>query len=110
MISTDVDRRASRAYPSRLAMGAVIAMLDLYHLLLAPMLAAHSGSGCRFEPNCSHYAKIALGHHGLRRGGYLAIRRLARCHPWGGHGYDPVPQIPSLKPGSYQGAPWTHDS
>ena len=102
MISTDEDRyRASRGYPSRLAMAAAMAMLDLYHLLLAPLLTAHSGSGCRFEPSCSHYAKIALGHHGLRRGGYLAIRRLARCHPWGGHGYDPVPQTPSLNPGSH---------
>jgi len=101
MISTDEDRYpASRRYPNRPAMAAVMATLDLYHLLLAPMLAAHSGSGCRFEPSCSQYAKIALGHHGLRRGGYLAIRRLARCHPWGAHGYDPVPQIPSLKPGS----------
>ncbi len=101
MISPDEDtHRAPRRYPNRLGVAAVTATLDLYHALLAPMLTAHSGGGCRFEPSCSRYAKIALAHHGLRRGGYLAIIRLARCHPWGGHGYDPVPQTPSLKLGS----------
>ena len=46
---------------------------------------------CRFHPSCSHYALQALGTHGAIRGGYLTLRRLARCHPWGGEGYDPVP-------------------
>jgi uncharacterized protein len=83
-----------------IAVTAVMRLLDLYHALMAPFLAAHSGSSCRFEPTCSRYAKTALARHGLWRGGYLSVRRLARCHPWGSYGYDPVPQGPPLKSGS----------
>ena len=46
---------------------------------------------CRYTPTCSAYAVEALQKHGAARGGWLALRRLARCHPWGGHGFDPVP-------------------
>jgi putative membrane protein insertion efficiency factor len=54
---------------------------------------ARSGrpSPCRFVPSCSTYAVEALEHHGALRGGWLSARRLCRCHPWGGQGYDPVP-------------------
>jgi len=78
---------------------AMTLMLNLYHALLAPFLAGQSAIACRFEPSCSRYAKTALACHGLWRGGYLAIRRLARCHPWGRYDYDPVPQGPSPKSG-----------
>lgn len=50
------------------------------------------GRQCRFEPSCSAYADQALKEHGARRGGLLALRRISRCHPWGGSGYDPVPK------------------
>jgi uncharacterized protein len=89
------DHRASARLGAVLITG-LTAALDLYHVLVAPFLAAHSGSACRFEPSCSRYAKIALDRYGIWRGGYLAIRRLARCNPLGGHGYDPVPQPPTL--------------
>lgn len=46
---------------------------------------------CRFQPSCSAYAIEAIRGHGAIAGGWLALRRLLRCHPWGGHGYDPVP-------------------
>ena len=49
-------------------------------------------STCRFQPTCSHYAIEALETHGLLRGVWMALKRIGRCHPWGGSGYDPVPK------------------
>ncbi|HUW02084.1 MAG TPA: membrane protein insertion efficiency factor YidD, partial [Acidimicrobiales bacterium] len=46
---------------------------------------------CRYTPSCSQYAREAIDGHGAVRGSWLAARRLGRCHPWGGHGWDPVP-------------------
>ena len=54
-------------------------------------LAGGRPSPCRYDPSCSTYALEALETHGAARGGWLALRRLLRCHPWGGHGWDPVP-------------------
>jgi uncharacterized protein len=58
-----------------------------YQLVLSPIL----GPACRFEPSCSRYAAEAVDRHGVARGSWLAMRRLLRCHPLGGHGFDPVP-------------------
>jgi len=49
-------------------------------------------SPCRYQPTCSNYALDALEAHGALRGVWLTVRRLGRCHPWGGHGWDPVPE------------------
>jgi len=80
--------------PSRLdrtAGGGVRAMLAVYRVTLSPLFTTLFGNACRFEPSCSVYAFEAVDHHGAVRGTLLAIRRLASCHPLGGHGYDPVP-------------------
>ncbi|HZU62780.1 MAG TPA: membrane protein insertion efficiency factor YidD [Novosphingobium sp.] len=53
--------------------------------------SAMMGPTCRFQPSCSAYAIGALRKHGTIKGGWLALKRLLRCHPWGGHGFDPVP-------------------
>jgi putative membrane protein insertion efficiency factor len=58
-----------------------------YQLLLRPLLPA----GCRYHPHCSRYAMEALAAHGALAGAWLALRRVARCHPWSDGGYDPVP-------------------
>jgi putative membrane protein insertion efficiency factor len=58
-----------------------------YQLLISPLFPA----SCRFAPSCSHYAAEALNRHGLRRGLYLSLRRLLRCHPFHPGGWDPVP-------------------
>lgn len=80
--------------PGGLAAAAVTAglraLIRAYQLLLSPFL----GGACRYYPSCSHYAMEALARHGAGRGGWLALRRLARCHPFGGHGFDPVPDAP----------------
>lgn len=59
----------------------------IYSNAISPML----GVNCRFQPSCSAYADEALRRYGIGKGGWLALRRIGRCHPWGGSGYDPVP-------------------
>jgi len=69
----------------------MLALLASYRAIISPLLMSLFGGACRFEPSCSRYASAAIARHGIVRGGYLAARRLLRCHPMGGHGYDPVP-------------------
>lgn len=61
--------------------------IRFYQLCISPMLP----NACRFTPTCSQYAAEAIMKHGIFRGSWLALRRILRCHPWGGSGYDPVP-------------------
>jgi putative membrane protein insertion efficiency factor len=63
-------------------------------ITLYQQLRSHRPSPCRFIPTCSEYAREAVSEHGAGRGSWLAVRRLSRCHPLGGHGFDPVP-LPS---------------
>lgn len=67
----------------------LIQLIRFYRLAISPWL----GANCRFEPSCSSYAIEALQVHGILKGSALAARRIGRCHPWGGSGYDPVPDV-----------------
>lgn len=68
-------------------------IFDLWHRWISPLLPC----ACRYEPTCSVYASEALRTYGLPRGIGLALGRIARCHPWGRHGYDPVPEPETFK-------------
>jgi len=61
--------------------------IRLYQLVVSPF----TPPSCRYLPTCSEYAAVAIARHGACAGGWLTVKRLARCHPWGGHGHDPVP-------------------
>jgi len=67
--------------------GILRGLIRIYQLLISPLL----GPRCRHLPSCSDYASEAIALHGPLRGGWLGLCRLARCHPWGTSGYDPVP-------------------
>jgi putative membrane protein insertion efficiency factor len=68
----------------------LIALIRGYQWFISPLLGNH----CRFYPSCSQYAREAIERHGAVRGVWLAIRRVARCHPWHPGGVDPVPEPP----------------
>jgi putative membrane protein insertion efficiency factor len=74
-------------------LGLVRFIIRLYQCTLSPLLRLLSGPdcGCRFTPTCSRYFLEAVETHGVRHGSWLGLKRLARCQPWGGCGYDPVP-------------------
>ena len=65
----------------------LILLIRGYQLIVSPIL----GSNCRFMPTCSEYAIESLKAYGLIKGAFLTIKRIGKCHPWGSHGYDPIP-------------------
>ncbi len=71
----------------------MIALLRSLIWLYRHSLSYFIGRNCRYEPSCSVYADEALRVHGTIKGTKLAVKRFCRCHPWGGHGYDPVPPV-----------------
>ena len=64
-----------------------VLLVRIYQTLISPLTHAT----CRYQPTCSYYTLEALKKHGLLKGGKLAVKRIFSCHPWGGSGYDPVP-------------------
>jgi putative membrane protein insertion efficiency factor len=87
---SDPAMRAFRRRDARPNLGqrGLIALLTIYRTLASPWYAG----SCRYVPSCSQYAREAIIEHGALRGGWLAMRRLARCNPLGSYGFDPVPQ------------------
>ncbi|MBR5929092.1 MAG: membrane protein insertion efficiency factor YidD [Prevotella sp.] len=69
----------------------LVSLLLLPIWLYQKVISPYTPPSCRFTPTCSEYAKQALKKHGPIKGLWLAIKRISRCHPWGGSGYDPVP-------------------
>ena len=84
---------ADRSVPARAATSVLVGLVVAYQRVISPWLP----NTCRFEPSCSQYAREALTEHGPLRGAWLTVRRLSRCHPLGGHGYDPVPDRDRVK-------------
>lgn len=74
-----------------LAARIMLALIRAYQFTFS----AFMGKQCRFYPSCSHYAAQAVRLHGARRGGWMGMRRILRCHPWNPGGYDPVPPLPA---------------
>ena len=83
------DRGTGRLLDSAIGL-ALRALIRAYQLFIAPILPP----SCRYYPSCSHYAAEAVVRHGPWQGTRLALRRVLRCNPWGGSGYDPVPNDP----------------
>ncbi|QJD97593.1 membrane protein insertion efficiency factor YidD [Mucilaginibacter robiniae] len=74
--------------PIKAALGALfIALIRGYQFLISPIL----GASCRYTPTCSQYGLEAIRKYGPFKGGWLTLKRIVRCNPWGGHGHDPVP-------------------
>ncbi len=71
----------------RILIAPFIWLVRFYQIAISP----YTPNSCRYQPTCSHYTVEALKVHGLFKGGWLAIKRISSCHPWGGSGYDPVP-------------------
>jgi uncharacterized protein len=77
-------------------------LIRFYQLTFSAFL----GRQCRYLPTCSQYMDEAITRHGLWPGGWMGVARLCRCHPWGGHGFDPVPNEAPAK--AYWWRPWTY--
>ncbi len=81
------DKKNQRSILSKFFIKITLLPIQFYRVAISPMLPP----SCRYTPTCSEYAMIAIKKYGVIKGGYLTIRRILRCHPWGGSGYDPVP-------------------
>jgi len=82
-----MEKNPKRGGLHQLMIAVVLAPIILYRYFISPLL----GANCRFSPTCSEYAKDAITRYGALRGGLLTVKRILKCHPWGGSGYDPVP-------------------
>ena len=74
-------------YISKIFSALIIGLVKIYQYTISPYLMP----SCRYTPSCSVYMTEAVKKHGPMKGGFLGVKRILRCHPWGGHGHDPVP-------------------
>ena len=88
MVQKVTPRKTAGVTLRKVAIAPFVFLIRFYQVCLSPL---KGGPSCRFTPTCSQYALEAFRKHGPFKGFYLAVRRILRCHPWGGHGYDPVP-------------------
>ena len=72
---------------NNITMYPLIILIRIYQLFISPII----GQNCRYLPTCSNYAIECLEKHGMIKGGFLSFKRICKCHPWGNHGFDPVP-------------------
>lgn len=94
MVNTQEETAKSGANP---VAKIVLALITVYRYAISPLIP----SRCRYYPTCSSYADEAIRRYGILRGGMLAVRRIGRCHPWGGHGVDMVPDLDNHKHSSH---------
>ena len=95
------DRKETDALAARFARFVLIGPIALYRWTISPLL----GVNCRHLPTCSDYAREAIETNGAWKGGWLTLARMCRCHPWGSHGYDAVPD---LREAHHPFAPWRY--
>jgi len=84
-------QESTKSIISKVLIFPFLVLLKAYKLFISPWF----GMACRFNPSCSDYSKEAIIQHGIVKGIYLSMMRIMRCHPWGGHGEDPVPKKPN---------------
>lgn len=84
-----LQKLALAKYVSILLRSSFLFLIRSYQFFISPLL----GANCRFLPTCSDYALQAIRSYGIGKGGILAARRISKCHPWGKHGFDPVPPV-----------------
>jgi putative membrane protein insertion efficiency factor len=89
------------SFIARMTKAPFLGAIALYRLTLSPLV----GTDCRYLPTCSDYAREAIETNGAWKGGWLTLARLCRCHPWGSHGLDPVPDLTSEH---HAFAPWRY--
>jgi uncharacterized protein len=88
----ELDVALPAAHPVQWQARIALAIIAVYRAVISPVLTSVVGPACRFEPTCSAFAAQAIALHGISRGGWMALKRLMRCQPLSGWGFDPVPK------------------
>jgi uncharacterized protein len=101
MNSVDEERFMHKSRLGRVVAAPLLGAIAAYRYAVSPLL----GVNCRYLPSCSDYAREAIDKNGAWKGGWLTLARLCRCHPWGSHGFDPVPDLSSER---HTFAPWRY--